>query len=115
MSNREMRKAAGKAGRRFLQQAVREAREGKIMSDPRENQTLFIDTSSSSCGACGRGADPYELRHDTILSYGGTAEGCHAEWRYLSSNYTNVEGLHDAIQEMRPDLEWIGALPQTTP
>jgi hypothetical protein len=34
----------------------------------------------------------------------GSAEGCHAKWEYLSSDYSNFDRLHDEVQKMRPDL-----------
>jgi hypothetical protein len=73
----------------------------------RKLNTLYINHSNSICGSCGRGADPYELKHDTILEYSGQSEGCHMEFKHLSSDYMGVR-IEEAARDMRPDLEWIG-------
>jgi hypothetical protein len=77
------------------------------MSNWRQPNTLYINRSDSVCGSCGRGCDPYELKHDTILEYSGGGEGCHAPYKYLASDYA---GMQDACQDMRPDLEWVGGV-----
>jgi hypothetical protein len=70
--------------------------------------TLIIGTFGSTCGGCGRGADPYEPTHHTIRCYGpdNGAEGCGAVWSKVTSNYSDSAGLHDRIRKMRPDLEY---------
>jgi hypothetical protein len=69
---------------------------------------LFIDQSSSYCGACGQMADPNEYRHHTIPP-GPTSQpfkpGCGARFTHLSSHYTG-QGIREAAQRMRPDLPW---------
>lgn len=72
--------------------------------------TLYINRSDSQCGACGRNADPYEKRHDSIWAWAGTLPGCHAEFTEVSSHYSDHDGLYDRIREMRPDLPFVDYL-----
>lgn len=69
---------------------------------------LYIDTSSSSCGACGENADPDEKQHDTVLGY-VPAPGCGAFFTHVGSHYSG-EPFHTGAQIMRPDLIWYGGL-----
>lgn len=84
--------------------------DGTPAPDDRIKVTLFIDTWSSQCGNCRRGADPDEKRHETIMemSTANGRPGCGVEWRYVSSNYGRM--LADRIREMRPDLPFTGDL-----
>jgi hypothetical protein len=71
---------------------------------------LIVDPYRSKCGECNRGADPYAESHEYILEYSddnGKA-GCGAVWTHISSNYADLEGLHESVRKMRPDLEWKG-------
>lgn len=70
---------------------------------------LFIDRSNSRCGACGKGADPAEKQHDTIIEYSPNTgrPGCGAIYEAVSTNYVNLDGLYDSIKEMRPDLQFV--------
>jgi hypothetical protein len=68
---------------------------------------LVINRSDSKCGACGRGADPHERSHDTILEWGDKGAGCGVLWRHLDSDYRGA-GIPEAAMAMRPDLTWIG-------
>jgi hypothetical protein len=69
---------------------------------------LFIDPTRSTCGSCGRGADPRETHHDTIIEYSidSGSEGCHAEFKYVATNYTGGM-IEDATKRMRPDLPFL--------
>jgi hypothetical protein len=67
---------------------------------------LVINRSDSRCGYCGRPADPYEKRHDTINDWGRKSEGCHTRFVLLTSHYIG-DGIKRAATEMRPDLEWV--------
>ena len=64
--------------------------------------TLYIDISSSRCGACGRNADPHESAH---LNANMDGEGCGAVYTGLASNYV---GFEERLVAMRPDLPWVG-------
>lgn len=69
---------------------------------------LYIDPSSSSCGACGENADPDEKQHDTILGY--TPEpGCGAVFTHVGSHYS-YPTIDQAARAMRPDLIWHGGM-----
>lgn len=68
--------------------------------------TLHIGGISSSCGFCHRGVNPYAEKHNTILGYGkdsGTP-GCGIRFTEVTSTY----GHKKAVQEMRPDLPYVG-------
>ena len=72
--------------------------------------TLYINKSESRCGACNKGADPYEESHITLVGWAAVNDkmkGCGAEFTDLSTDYVNFPGLQDAIREMRPDLPYI--------
>ena len=72
--------------------------------------TLFIDKSDSTCGACGKGADPYEESHITLMgcsAVNDNMKGCGAEFTNVSSHYNFLGGLEDRIEEMRPDLPFL--------
>lgn len=72
--------------------------------------TLFIDKSDSTCGACGKGADPYEESHITLMGWyavNDNIKGCGAKFDSVSTHYNNLGGLEDRIEEMRPDLPFI--------
>jgi hypothetical protein len=73
--------------------------------------TLYIDKSDSTCGACGKGADPYEESHITLVGWhaiNGQTKGCGAVYDAVSSHYSFLGGLEERIEEMRPDLPWLG-------
>ena len=68
--------------------------------------TLNIGTWSSKCEECGKGADPSEKTHDTILGYGAKNEvGCGVEWTHVTTGYAGNEKL---VGLMRPDLTCVG-------
>lgn len=79
---------------------------------------LYIDTTSSTCGACNLEADPYEKAHTSRLGWTAANSpsdsplrmGCGAVFTQLSSHYSDFDHLYDRIREMRPDLEWIGGM-----
>jgi len=73
----------------------------------RRPHTLYIDPSRSTCGGCGQGANPKELCHDTVFEYSPDSgrPGCGQRYVFVSSNYTDFEGLHARVRAMRPDLE----------
>lgn len=70
------------------------------------NHTLIINLSDSKCGNCRKGADPHELTHETVLSYGVQGKGCGVRWVLLASDYSG-DMIKEASQRMRPDLEWV--------
>lgn len=71
---------------------------------------LHVGRSSSRCGACGKGADPHELRHRTILQYAPSpGPGCDAIFTHVSSDYLG-EWEENAVRAMRPDLPFVGGL-----
>lgn len=70
--------------------------------------TLYINKSDSRCGACSMGCDPYEESHITLLGWYATNDkmkGCGATFDSVSSDYI---GFEDVVQDMRPDLPWLG-------
>lgn len=69
--------------------------------------TIIINTWSSTCYACGKGASPSEGRHNTVVSWGGSAPGCGVEWKYAMSEYWGV-GIRAAVERQWPHLIWIG-------
>lgn len=73
---------------------------------------LRIGRFSSRCNDCGRGADPTEKTHQTVLTYRSMNDidpevGCGIEWQYVSSEYLGDE---EATKKLRPDLIF---LPET--
>lgn len=74
---------------------------------------LIINRTDSQCGACQRGADPYEKAHITRLGYAaanapeGSPErkGCGAVFTEVGSHYRG-NGMEEAVKRMRPDLPW---------
>jgi len=73
--------------------------------------TLYINKSESRCGACGKGADPYEESHITLLGWfavNDKMKGCGATFDAVASDYFDFPGLKESIQKMRPDLPWVG-------
>lgn len=73
--------------------------------------TLYIDKSESMCGGCGKGCDPYEESHITLLGWHAVNDkmkGCGAVYTELDSHY-NMIGLIESIRDIRPDLPWIGS------
>jgi hypothetical protein len=58
--------------------------------------TLYIDTWHSTCGACGKNADPAEDSHLNISMRG---EGCGAVYVAVSSNYYGLD-----LSEFHPEL-----------
>ncbi len=82
--------------------------------------TLYINKSESRCGACNKGADPYEESHLTIMGWSAINDkmrGCGAIFDAVDSDYNFLGDLVEAIQEMRPDLPWLGEMrdPFTAP
>lgn len=70
--------------------------------------TLIVNRSESRCGDCGRGADPHELSHDTVLGYGGPyGPGCGVVWDSVASDYVGMH-MQEITANMRPDLTWVG-------
>jgi hypothetical protein len=73
--------------------------------------TLYINKSESRCGACDKGADPYEESHITLTGWfaiNDNMKGCGAEFDALSTDYVGFPGLEQEIQLMRPDLPYLG-------
>jgi hypothetical protein len=50
------------------------------------NATLIINGDDSRCGRCGKGADPTELAHVTVLTLEGWFAGCGARFVSASSD-----------------------------
>lgn len=64
---------------------------------------LYINRTDSKCGACGEGANMWEVKHDTYYGYGNKLHGCGAWFTHVGSHY---KGLKEAVMADRPDLEW---------
>jgi hypothetical protein len=87
---------------------------------PELAQAIVIGRSSSSCGACGRDANPHDKSHDVVVGYFAAnlpedspeRIGCHTEFEYVTSDYSG-EDQKQACMEMRPDLEWIDMYPDS--
>ena len=89
---------------------MRAALRDRMAKAPR-TATLYINKSESRCGACGLGCSPYEVTHHTLMGYGAWDDdmaGCEARFTAVSSDYVGFPGLEDAIQQMRPDLPFLG-------
>jgi hypothetical protein len=73
--------------------------------------TLYFNTNNSFtgpshwCGWCGRNADPFELRHETIPSRVVKYGGCGVRWLYITSEM-GADGERRA-RSVRPDLIWL--------
>jgi hypothetical protein len=70
-------------------------------------EVLFIDRSTSQCGACRQQTLPRGNFHKKISGYGGGGPGCGAEWNYVSSNCIGSSEWDEQIAAMRPDLQWV--------
>jgi hypothetical protein len=75
--------------------------------DDRIKETLIIDTWSSECGNCGKGAATNQIKHDRELGYGvkGNGEPCGVKFKYVSTHYMGP--LQDQVRLSRPDLEYV--------
>jgi hypothetical protein len=73
-----------------------------------QEATLYVNKSDSRCGACNRGADPYEETHESVEGWfqGRSVKGCGARFTSVSSDYNTITG-EDAAS-VRPDLPWVG-------
>jgi hypothetical protein len=78
----------------------------KFMKENTEKRkkTVFINTWSTECGNCDRGADYEEKTHKTVLSYGRQGKGCGVKWKYLSSHYSKDIIKDELLSKLRPDL-----------
>lgn len=70
--------------------------------------TLIINADESICGNCGRGADPNESRHATVLAF-IPGIGCGSQFTDIGTN-SNDPLVLDAVRKMRPDLLFLGTL-----
>lgn len=81
------------------------------MSNPADKpRILIVDRFSSKCGVCGKGANPDEKTHETVLGYAPPemlGEGCGAEWTHIEADCV-YPGIEKRLAEMRPDLIVIG-------
>jgi hypothetical protein len=80
-------------------------------AEPPVAARLYINKSESRCGACNRGADPYEESHLTLTGWAAvndTMKGCGAMFDSVSSDYVGLPGLVESIKAMRPDLPYVG-------
>ena len=78
-------------------------------------EALIVDRFHSSCGACGKGADPAQKTHRDVVTYmvGVTKDaGCGVRWTQIASMYVGP-GARKAAEELRPDLEWVDLYPGT--
>lgn len=67
--------------------------------------TLVVNRTRSYCAHCGRDADPFEQKHETVPGH-PELTGCECRWVFVTSDYVSKWGdLEQAIQLMRPDLE----------
>ena len=76
-----------------------------LRPDPRHDETLYINPNSSHCGKCGKGCDPNQVRHVSVLGWGDHSQevGCNTLWKYVSTEYMGKRD-EEATKEMRPDL-----------
>jgi hypothetical protein len=72
----------------------------------RERVVLYINRTSSRCGACKRSAMPEETTH-TVPSGYTLRDGCGATYTHISSDYTLSAQQIESIMRMRPDLPFI--------
>lgn len=72
-------------------------------------KTLIINTWSSECGDCGKGAVIEEKTHDTVIGYDVEEgeKGCGVRWEFVDSDYFDLD-MEKRCKKMRPDLEWNG-------
>lgn len=65
---------------------------------------LIVGGWESRCGACNKGADPYEARHVTVLpglsGHAATRDGCGIRWTHVAP----TEDLNPEAIRIRPDL-----------
>lgn len=66
--------------------------------------TLIVNESVSRCGNCGKGADPIEQRHASVLDF---TPGIGCGVRFTEIGTENVS-LIEGVRNMRPDLVFIG-------
>lgn len=79
--------------------------------------TLIIGRFSSTCNSCGRGAATEQSVHDTIYEYSSQSDdcaGCGVIFTHVATDYAG-EKIAKAIQEMRPDLEYVRLFPEYQP
>jgi hypothetical protein len=71
-------------------------------------KTLVVDRFSSSCGDCGKSADPSSKGHYVLLGWGPTHgnPGCGVEWENVTTNYAGPS-MEEATKNLRPDLNYI--------
>lgn len=77
------------------------------------SKALIVDRFHSSCGACGKGANPNQETHRDVLTYmvGVTKDaGCGVRWTQIASAYIGPNSKK-AATDLRPDLEWIDLYP----
>jgi hypothetical protein len=72
----------------------------------KQNPTLVINFSNSSCANCGQGASPEQKIHDKCFGYGKQPKGCGVKFKYVTSDYDDKR-LLEGIKKSRPDLEFI--------
>lgn len=73
----------------------------------KRRHTLVINVSDSRCGACDKPADPRSMTHDRVLGY-HPGPGCGERFVFVTSDYFGVDGLHERVKAMRPDLVPVG-------
>lgn len=85
---------------------------------PQLQNALVINNVSSRCGHCGHACDPREKEHTKILGYPDAPmtgkPGCGVRWTRVTSDYAGSQ-IQQAIQDMRPDLEWFEQFPKRGP
>lgn len=70
--------------------------------------TIIVNAWSSTCGACGQGANPEEKSHQTVLSlHTGNTPGCGTAFHYAASKYTSDK---EYLSEQFPHYTWVGVV-----
>lgn len=87
--------------------------EGQVHGDPTTEvppvTTLVINADASYCLACGRGADPTEKRHLTVLTgEEPSPPGCGAAFTETATDAFVTPRFAAGILELRPDLPFAG-------
>ena len=75
-------------------------------------KTLVVDRFSSSCGDCGKPADPHAKGHYVLLGWDSRTRGnpgCGVEWENVTTDDAGPS-TEKATRNLRPDLNYIGPL-----
>lgn len=84
-----------------IEEVARLRREIELLSErihAEEDPTvLLVDKFTSTCGDCGRRADPTEQTHEFD-------KGCGRKFTHIGSRYLITRDFEDRLRKMRPDL-----------